>query len=433
MAVIERVRERAGTPPGRDTVLDLVRSGAIALVVVQHWLMPVVLWNGSEVSFGNALAAPGAWVWTWIGQVMPLVFFAAGAAGAISLRRRPEPRAWLAARVQRLVLPVFALIAVWVPLPALLVALGLPAQPVDVAAAAVPQLLWFLVVQLILVALTPLMTAAHARFGLAVLVPLVLAAAAVDGLRFAGVPMVGYLNALFVWVAVHQLGIAYAHGTFARLTGMRAGLVALAGLLATGALVTFGPYPASMIGMPGAPVSNLSPPTLCLVTLAVFQLGALLALRPLLVRAAAAPRVARAVAVLAPRTMTVFLWHMTALVAGLGVLTLLLGSETPDPWGPLWLAGAPLWVAALFAVLVGLVRLFGNLETRSTAKPEAPPAPLLAIGMVLCAGGMLGLAARGFDASLLEPLAWSAAVVLGYALVTGRLGARRSARRSVRA
>jgi hypothetical protein len=129
MAVVEKLPGRAHVPAGRDHVLDLVRSGAIALVVVQHWLMPVIGWDGTSVTAGNALTAPAAWVWTWIGQVMPLVFFAAGAAGAISLRRRPEPRAWLAGRVQRLVLPVFALVVVWLPLPHLLVALGTPEQP----------------------------------------------------------------------------------------------------------------------------------------------------------------------------------------------------------------------------------------------------------------------------------------------------------------
>jgi hypothetical protein len=287
----------------------------------------------------------------------------------------------------------------------------------------VPQLLWFLVVQLVLVALTPLMVAAHDRFGLWVLVPLVVAAAGIDALRFGGVPMIGFVNAVLVWVAVHQLGIAYAAGSFARVTGIRAIVVSAAGLGATAALVGFGPYPASMIGMPGAPVSNMSPPTLCLVTLAVFQLGALLALRPLLVRAAA--RAARPLAVLAPRMMTVFLWHMTALVVGVGAVTLGAGISTPEPWTLPWLLGAPLWIAGLFVLLTGLVRVFGRLEAGSGS--GVGPAPRA--GLLLSAAGLLGLAARGFDAGVWEPLAWSAAIGVGYLLVTGLPAGWRASRR----
>ncbi|GJF05017.1 acyltransferase family protein [Pseudonocardia sp. D17] len=426
-----RDRAAAAHGRGRDVLLDLIRSGAIALVVVQHWLMPVITRDGDALVAGNALAAPGAWVWTWAGQVMPLVFFASGAAGAISWARTRDrggdAAGWLVGRVHRLVLPVAALVVVWLPLPVLLLALGVLGQPVHLAASTVPQLLWFLVVQLVLVALTPLTVALHRRFGLAVLVPLVVGAAAIDALRFAGVPLVGYLNAVLVWVAVHQVGVAYADGRFATPGRRGAALVGFTGLAATAALVGFGPYPASMIGMPGAPVSNMSPPTLCLVTLAIAQLGLLLALRPALVRFASSRPVAAGLAVLAPRTMTVFLWHMSALVVGVGVLTLGFGSHTPDPFGPVWLAGSPLWIVGLLVVLVVLVRAFGSLETRSAAAARrgASPAAVYA-GLVLAAAGMLGLAARGFashvDAGLLavvaEPAAWSALVAVGYLLAT---------------
>lgn len=435
---------------GRDVVLDLVRSGAIALVVVQHWLMPVITRDGDSLAAGNALAAPGAWAWTWIGQVMPLVFFASGAAAAISwsrtLSRGGDASTWLVGRLHRLVLPVAALVAVWLPLPVLLLAVGVPGQPLQLAAATVPQLLWFLVVQLLLVALTPLTVAAHRRFGLRVLVPLVGAAALVDGLRFAGVPLVGYVNAVLVWVAVHQLGVAYADGRFATLSRRGAAAIGLAGLGATALLVGLGPYPASMIGMPGAPVSNMNPSTLCLVTLAVAQLGGLLALRPALLRFAGWRPVAAGLAVLAPRAMTVFLWHMSALVVGVGVLTLGFGAGTPQPFTSGWLLGAPLWVASLLVVLAGLVRLFGTWETRSTGATRRPvPVPFVVAGLLLAATGMLGLAARGFapriDAGPLgvvaEPAAWAAVVALGYLLatrasVTGRRAAPQSSRRPAR-
>jgi hypothetical protein len=408
----------------RDPLLDLVRSGAIALVVLQHWLMPVIGWDGATLTAGNALTAPGAWAWTWLGQVMPLVFFAAGAAGAISWSRGGP--GWFGARLHRLVTPVLPVLVVWVPMPALLVAIGVGSQPVGVAAAIVPQLLWFLVVQLVLVAMTPLAVAAHRRHGLGVLVPLAAGAAAVDTLRFAGVPVIGYLNAVLVWVAVHQLGVAYAHGRFDSVTPAGALRLAAGGLTATGLLVALGPYPASMIGMPGAPVSNMSPPTLCLITLACAHLGLVLAARPALLRLAVRPRVAAAVALLAPRTMTVFLWHMTALAAGVGVLTLGLGLGTPAPASIGWLLGAPLWVAVLGAALALLVRAFGGWEARTPGRGAPAATPVLVAGYVLAAGGMLGLAARGFAPAagpglvdLVEPACWAAAIVAGHLLGTG--------------
>ncbi|MCP2167912.1 acyltransferase family protein [Goodfellowiella coeruleoviolacea] len=402
----------------RDPLIDLIRVLAIALVVFQHWLMPVLSVEHGQLVTGNALSTPGWWVLTWLGQVMPLVFLAGGAANALSYRThlarthltrtaRPGTPAgyaaagpWLATRVHRLAVPVLPLIAVWLPLPHLLLALGLPEQPVRLAAATVAQLLWFLVVYLAAVLATPLAVAAHQRFGLAALPVLALLAGLVDGLRFAGVAgLAGFANALVVWLAVHQVGIAYADGAFTRLTWRGCAALAVGGFAATAALVTFGPYPTSMIGMPGAPVSNMAPPTLCLLTLGVGQFGLVLLGRRWLVALAGRRRVRAVLRVLAARSMTVYLWHMSALVVVGGLTVVGLGYPTPTPGGPLWLLTAPLWLAAALVVLLGLVRVFGRVEATGTARPARAGAvhvPLLVTGAVLLAVGLLGLAAFGF-------------------------------------
>ena len=60
---------------------------------------------------------------------MPLVFFAGGAANAISFGRGAGAApAWLAVRLRRLAWPVLPLAAVWIPLPHLLLA-ARPAGP----------------------------------------------------------------------------------------------------------------------------------------------------------------------------------------------------------------------------------------------------------------------------------------------------------------
>nr|BFE80751.1 hypothetical protein GCM10020093_033520 [Planobispora longispora] len=107
--------------PGRDLFIDVLRLFGIALVVLQHWSMPVLSFTGREVVTGNALASGNAWIITWISQVMPLVFFAGGAANAISrrgaVRRGVAAPAWLASRLRRLAWPVLPLAAVWLPCP----------------------------------------------------------------------------------------------------------------------------------------------------------------------------------------------------------------------------------------------------------------------------------------------------------------------------
>ncbi|MEV4898507.1 hypothetical protein AB0K48_55160, partial [Nonomuraea sp. NPDC055795] len=80
-------RQVVQAPARRDTFIDLLRVFGMALVVLQHWTIPVLSYDGGRLTTGNALATPGVWVVTWISQVMPLVFFAGGAANAISFGR----------------------------------------------------------------------------------------------------------------------------------------------------------------------------------------------------------------------------------------------------------------------------------------------------------------------------------------------------------
>ncbi|WP_116046484.1 acyltransferase family protein [Amycolatopsis palatopharyngis] len=408
----------------RDPFLDLVRTMAVLAVVGQHWIMPVLGYDNSTVATGNALTTPGWWAFTWLSQVMPLVFFAGGAANLISLGRSTNTRLWLGARVHRLLLPVLPLIAVWLVIPELLRGLGVPEQPLQVAGSIAAQLLWFLAVYLLTVLATPLLAAAHRRWGLAVPLALAGAAALVDVARFADVPLVGYANAVFVWLAVHQLGFHYTRGRLGELHGRRALGLAAGGFSITALLVLAGPYPASMIGMSGAPMSNMSPPTVLLTFLAVGQIGLLLAARPALNALAARPGPRAALSWLGPRFMTVYLWHMPALIVVAGVTVLGLGYATPAPGSLDWFAAMPVWLLLAGAVLLGLLRVFGRFEVRQAAVAAVVPTVQLVAAGVLGSTGLLGLAAGGFTtppgADLLGgPLPW-VAIVLGAYLLTNR-------------
>ncbi|WP_051116295.1 acyltransferase family protein [Amycolatopsis nigrescens] len=406
---------------GRDKFLDMVRAGAILAVITQHWAMPVLAYSDGRLATGNALVTPGWWIVTWLSQVMPLVFFAGGAANLISLRRAPSTRDWLAARVRRLLLPVLPLLAVWLVVPDLLRGFGIPEQPLQVAGAIAAQLLWFLSIYLVTVLVTPLMVAAHRRWGLAVPAVLTGLAVLVDLARFNDLGLIGYANAIFVWLAVHQFGFHYVEGRLGTI-GRRGALgLSAAGFGITALMVAFGPYPASMIGMPGAPVSNMSPPSVLLVSLAVGQIGLLLAAKPAMNAFAARPAVAAALNWIGPRFMSVYLWHMPALVVVSGITVFGLSYRTPDPGTLLWLVLTPLWVAAAALVLTGLLRVFGRFETKAPGGTVTAGTGQLTAAALLGSAGLLGLAAHGFTTPLgggvLDgPLPWAGAIGLAFLL-----------------
>ena len=105
------------------------------------------------------------------------------------------------------------LAAVWLPLPHVLMTLGVPEQPLEVGARLTGQLLWFLAVYLIAVTATPYLLRLHAAHGWRVVAVLAAAAVLTDVVRFStGVDALGYANIVFVWLAVHQLGFLYAGG-----------------------------------------------------------------------------------------------------------------------------------------------------------------------------------------------------------------------------
>jgi hypothetical protein len=422
----------ASVRAARDPFVDLLRTGAILVVVFGHWLMPVLARHGSTVSAGNALATPGWWLLTWPAQVMPVFFVAGGAANFHSyqgfLARGGTTQRWLAARVRRLVLPVFPLLAVWLAVPDLLLSLGVPAQPVGLAAAIVGQLLWFLAVYLIAMALVPVMLAARNRWGDWVFVVLTGAAVGVDVLRLHGVPLVGYTNEVFVWLAVQQLGIEYAAGRFSRLTRKGALALGFAGLGGTALLVLLAGYPDSMVGLPGQTVSNMSPATICLLTLGLGQFGFLLAARERLVVWSRRPGPAAVLRAVGSRCLTVYLWHMSALVLVAGVAVVGFGYATPQPGSPGWLVALPVSMLVMAVVLRVLVAVLGRFEAIRPAVVGAVPVWRMVVAVVVLVAGLTGIAAAGFVPAAggwqVGPIPWIVLIGLGFALTVPRLTRR---------
>jgi hypothetical protein len=349
------------TPPERDRAIDLLRVLSIGVVVLGHWLMATVTVGADgAVSVGNALGTAAALPYlTWALQVVPVFFLVGGFAHARALRRPTPYAAFVRGRLARLLRPVTVFVAVWTVLAAVAGATGRDEGVVAVALRTVPQPLWFLGVYLGVVALAPAMLRAHRRWGAAVPVVLGLGAVAVDAVRFAAdVPAAGALNLAFVWLAVHQLGFLLSDGP-----PRRAGAaLACGGFGALVLLTAYGPYPTSMVGLPGEPVSNVGPPTVALLAQAVMLTGLVALVRPALARLCANPRVWTVVVVANSAVMTVFLWHLTALFA-LTAATLRL---QPDAGSPAWWATRPLWIAGCALLLAPLVAVF-----RAAERPRA--------------------------------------------------------------
>ncbi|MFD7262983.1 acyltransferase [Streptomyces sp. NPDC059874] len=387
------------TPATRDRYVDLLRVASLGTVIGGHWLMAAVSTGG----IGNLLAlVPALQVLTWGLQIMPVFFFVGGFSHALSYRslvRRsdgPVYAVFLRARLQRLLRPTLVFVLVWVAL-ALGVQLAGRGDGVLGGAALrmVTQPLWFIGIYLAMVAFTPPLLKLHERHGWAAFAGLFGAAAVVDVLRFAlGVPYVEFLNFGLVWLAVHQLGFLRADGRI-----RRPAVLAAAGLAGAALLVAYGPYPLSMVGMPGEKVSNMAPPTLALLCHGLWLVGAV----QLLARPAGAwlarPRVWRGVVAANGIAMTAFLWHLTAMLAVYGA-QLALGMRLPEPATAAWWAQVPvriLLAAALTALLVVCFRRFEAPAASSTAVGSGPRA---AAGITLCLLGVLGLSMTGLGGLL---------------------------------
>jgi fucose 4-O-acetylase-like acetyltransferase len=401
------------TPAGRDRYVDFLRVVSIVTVVLGHWTIAAVRRSGDGLAAGNLLSTtPGLWLATWVLQVMPVFFLVGGFSNMVSwqaLERRGGGYVeYLSGRMARLLRPVLVFAAVWLVLPLLLGRLGLPGGQVELVGKVIGQPLWFLGVYLAVVALAPAMVRLHRRFRLWVPAALAAAAAAVDAVRLAaGVQQVGYLNLLLVWVLVQQLGFFYADGTLGRLSRRALAGLAAAGLAGLVVLTASGLYPPSMVGLPGEE-SNMSPPTVCIVALAVWQLGLVM-----LVRARVSAWLARrgpwtAVIAVGSMAMTLYLWHLTAMAALYG-LVLAANGPLPDPGTGAWWATRPLWLALLVAVLAPMALALSRFErpgrrANSTAQtPETAAGRLAAVlGVGLVTLGLLGFVASGFT-PLLDP------------------------------
>jgi len=389
----------ASTPDDRDRVADLLRLTAIGFVVLGHWLVTAVLYRNDDPVVGQALQwVPQAHLLTWIFQVMPLFFFVGGHLNATSWRRAEErgrswPR-WFRRRARRLLTPMLPVFVVAVGITVGGARLGIDDQLVTRATEGVLLPLWFLVVYILVIAIVPVTLRLHDRYGLWVPALAVVATGVVDALIRAGTPVVGFASYLLLWGGIHQLGYFWNH---ARMPDPgRCVLIALGATMAVATLIIRFDYPLSMVAVFGAERHNTDPPSLALWLYAIAQLALVVAVRRPLQRLLARPRVWAPVVVCASAVLTIFLWHMTAMVAvGLAVHPTGLWPrfERIDAG---WWAMRPVWLLACALVLGILVAVFRRLEDQAEPVPRDGSLRTL-VGLGAFAFGLARIMIEGLD------------------------------------
>ncbi|WP_166350276.1 acyltransferase family protein [Phytoactinopolyspora limicola] len=437
----------ASTPPGRDRVIDAVRSLSLVVVVAGHWLMAgLAVTADGQVQVVNTLTVvPELRPLTWVLQVMPLFFVAGGLANMrVWVRLRASGGGYveyLRGRLVRLLAPVVVFVVTTQAILVAAWAAGTPAEDLAYVARLLGRPLWFLVVYVVVTAVAPVMIAGHRRRPWTTLLVPVGLAATIDVARVAtGSDLLSELavvNFVLVWLVAQQVGFWYADGRWpARRTGA-AWVVAGAALVALVGLTVAGPYSVSMIGLPGE-MSNMNPPSVCLLVLTAGQAALIMALRPRLNRWLARPWAWAVVVAVGVRAIHLYLWHLPALVV-LVVVMVVGGGTLPEVGGALWWATRPVWLVVLAAMLAGLVVAAVRVQRWwpgrfSQGGAGRASTVRVAAGAVLLVGALVGFATGGLEPFgpagewLFGVPAWlipsTGCLVAGWVMATAGLGQR---------
>jgi len=233
----------------------------------------------------------------------------------------------------------------------------------------------------------------------------------VDNLHFGlDVPVSGALNYATVWLALLELGHLWREGRLDAPGWLPWAMVA-AGLGALAVMVRWFDYPVSMIGLTHAPRSNAQPPSLALLALGVWQLGAALLFQRPINRWLQRDRPWKAVVLANSMVMTFYLWNMSAVVLAALLLFRTGIAPQPEPLTAAWWWRRPAWWLACAVCLLPFLAAFRWAER---PVPSSGGVPIGWTGTAFVTGGTLAagaglsmLAAKAFpvpDEVVLLPL-----------------------------
>ncbi|MFV8312609.1 acyltransferase family protein [Mycobacteroides chelonae] len=385
----------AATAATRDRALDVIRIVSLVGVVLGHTVMAVSAIDNGVLLWGNLLnGRPVFQAVTWVFQIMPLFFFAGVAASVGSWKPGTSWGSWLMHRCTRLYRPVFYYLGFWA-VALLILRQILPLHVYEPVAGVSTQLLWFLGAYVLVLAAVPLLARiTTTRSMLGALAGIYLGIAAVDVLRLGlGAPAgIGYVN-FVVWLLPAVLGVGYRRQLITQKTAL---MLAAAVFAINIALVTFGPYTISLVGVAGQKVPNMIPPSLVLAGHAIVLSALAIAAMPAINRWAQRPRVWWAVAIGNSGAMTLYLWHMPALL-GMHLVFDFLGFPRYDTTATNFVFLSVLQVVTMIILVTGLFLALRPLENNALPGWDGgyvahPGVRSAAVGIALMAAGGFTLA-----------------------------------------
>ncbi|MGV0836023.1 acyltransferase family protein [Mycolicibacterium thermoresistibile] len=410
----------AATPATRDRAIDVIRIVSLLGVVAGHTLMATSTLRDDVFIWQNLLtASPILQALTWVFQIMPLFFFAGVAASVSGWAPGSNWGDWLLRRCTRLYRPVFYYLGFWA-VALVVLRFVLPIHVYQPIAGISIQLLWFLGAYVLVLATVPLLARIHtAGQAAAAVIGVYGVVAAVDVVRLTTDAPSGlaFVN-LIAWVIPGILGVVYRR----QLLSVRAALRLGVGMLAVNlALLVFGPYELSLVGIETQQLKNMFPPSLLLAGHAIMMCAFAIAAAPAIDRWARRPRVWWLTVLGNTGAMTLYLWHMPPLLL-MHLAFDYLGFDRFDPSAPDFVAISVLQMVIMAAAVAALFVALRPLENTPLAgwdggRVAGPGLRSAAVGTLLCLAGAATLASVGWG--LKETGLYCVAVLL-VALVAAR-------------
>ncbi len=343
----------ADTNANANVIALFARSASLIIVVLWHWLFAVVRWDDSGAHTGNPLhLVPGSFLLTWALQIMPVFFLVGGWASSGSFDRAvtkgTAPTTWVTARIKRLIVPVLPLVVLLVTVRVF----GSPWLFGMTLLAASP--LWFLAVYIPLTAATPILHRAHHRSPRLTLAIMLTMVGGLHYLRFVQ-GMTGLaitlISFLVVWGTVYQLGSYFEKVLNQPSIALGCTIVGVLGIIGCHFV---GGYSLSMVTTAADTRSNMGPPTVQIVWLALLQLGLLGLFGNMITRAMTHRRLRNAISWISERQMSIYALHFPIWVAVLVALRTT-PLAMPSSASTTWLLTRPVWFIIPGSVLLAVL------------------------------------------------------------------------------